>query len=120
KIQHNLLLTHCKNVIIDQCRFSTSPFGGGIAITACENTQLKRSEIVRNAYHGVLVTESKGLNISENLIEGNDRSGIMVEYLWKGSDQVNIVSNTIHFNGNFGIESFACKRLAQKNNVLTG
>lgn len=120
RIQHNLLLTHCRNVHIAQSRFSTSPFGSGLAIDKCRFVTVTESEFVRNACHGILITESEGILVKQSLIEGNDRSGILAEFLWDGSDRIAIENNTIHYNGNYGIESYACKEFSQTGNLLEG
>jgi len=120
RIQHNLLLTHCADVTIDACRFATSPFGSGLALTECREVKISSSELVRNACHGILITESEAIQISDCLIEGNDLSGLMAEYLWKGCSDLLLEKNTIHFNGGYGIASYAAKGLTQRNNTVTG
>lgn len=120
KIQHNLLLTHCSDVSIQGTRLSTSPFGSGLALTACNNVTVDRSEIVRNACYGILISESKNIRVQNCLIEGNDRSGVMAEFLWKGSEGVYLEENIIHYNGGYGIESYACQDLQFPRNTIMG
>jgi parallel beta-helix repeat protein len=120
KLQHNLLLTHSKNIEVKDCRLVTSPHGSGIALTSCKNAKVESCEIARNAYFGALITESENINVSGNLIEGNDQSGIMAEFLSKGSENITITENLIHYNNGFGIESYATKNIKTSGNTLTG
>jgi parallel beta-helix repeat protein len=120
KLQHNLLITHSKNIEVTDCRLVTSPFGSGIAINTCKNLTVVRCEIARNAYYGLLITESEKIDVSGCLIEGNDRSGIMAEYLSLGSENIYITDNLIHYNNGFGIESYSVKNIKTEANTLTG
>lgn len=107
KLQHNLLLTHCKNIVVKDSRLTTSPFGAGLALDQCNNAAIVDNEIARNGYYGILLTESKQVEVKGNLIEANDRSGIMLEYLFNGNAMVNIHENKIQFNAGCAIESYA-------------
>jgi parallel beta-helix repeat protein len=120
KLQHNLLITHSKNIEVKNCRLVTSPHGSGVAITSCENATVESCEIARNAYYGLLITESENITVSGCLIEGNDRSGVMAEYLSKGSENLTITDNLIHYNNGFGIESYFSKNIKTDGNTLTG
>jgi len=120
KLQHNLLLTHSKNIKVKDCRLVTSPHGSGVAINSCENATVESCEIARNAYYGLLITESEKIDVSGCLIEGNDRSGIMAEFLSKGSENIYITDNLIHYNNGFGIESYSVKNIKTQANTLTG
>jgi parallel beta-helix repeat protein len=116
KLNHNLLLTHCKQVTIKDSRLATSALGSGLALDHCQDVSVSSCEVARNAYYGLLVTESKNISIQNNLVEGNDRSGIMIEYLENGSEGVTINNNVIHYNNGYGLESYAVKNLkAEKN-----
>jgi len=120
KLQHNLLLTHSKNIKVKDCRLVTSPHGSGVAINSCENATVENCEIARNAYYGLLITESEEIDVSGCLIEGNDRSGIMAEFLSKGSENIYITDNLIHYNNGFGIEFYSVKNIKTQENTLTG
>lgn len=120
KLQHNLLLTHCSNVIVRNSRLDTSPHGCGIALNSCSNTEISACEIARNAFYGLLITECLGVLVTGNLIEGNDRSGVMVEYLYQGSKDVEVSNNLIHYNGGFGLESYAATKLKSEKNSYAG
>ena len=120
KLQHNLLLSHCTNVSIKDSRMDTSPHGCGIALTSCTDATVTNCELARNAWFGMLVTESKNISISGSLIEANDRSGIMVQYLYRGSENVSVSNNLIHYNNGFGVEAYSGKNIKTSNNTFAG
>jgi len=120
RLLHNLLLTHCEEINVKDCRLDTSPQGSGIALDHSKNVQIINCEIARNGYYGVLVAESKNISLKGNLIEGNDRSGIMLEFLSKGSEDITIQSNLIHFNNGEGVESYSAKNIKLLNNTFEG
>ena len=115
KIQHNLLLTHCREVNISGSRMATSPFGSGIALDHCTGVVVSDCEVSRNAWYGMLVTEGKNISINKNLIEANDRSGILLEFLYRGNSGIKIDGNLIHYNNGFGVESYASTSLVSRN-----
>lgn len=120
RIQHNLLLQHCKNIEVSGSRFATSPFGSGIALDHCSLASVTNSEISKNGWYGLLVSESNNITIKGNLIEANDRSGVMLEYLFKGSSTVRVQDNTIWYNNGYGLESIAVSGLVSTNNTYKG
>jgi parallel beta-helix repeat protein len=119
-LQHNLLLTHCTNVIVEDSRLDTSPYGSGIALDHCSNVLVKNCEIARNGYYGILVSESKNTNIEGNLVEANDRTGIMVEFFSKGSENLRIANNIVQYNNGYGVETYAVKKGVVENNKYAG
>lgn len=120
KLQHNLLLSHCVNFEVNDCRLVTSPFGCGVTLTACKNGKIQNCEIARNAHYGCLITESSDISVITCLIENNDKSGVMAEFLSKGSENIEVSDNLIHYNNGFGIESYSTKNLKTLGNTLTG
>jgi len=118
KLQHNLLLTHCSNILVSSSRLTTSPFGSGLSLDKCRNVSVLNNEIARNGYYGLLVAESKNISIIGNLIEANDRSGIMMEYLYSGNQQVSISKNRLQFNAGWGIESYSTNGIQLSLNDL--
>jgi parallel beta-helix repeat protein len=119
-LQHNLLLTHCINVTVKDSRLDTSPYGSGIALDHCSNVLVNKCEIARNGYYGVLLSESKNVNIEGNLVEANDRTGIMAEFFSKGSENVRIADNIIQYNNGFGVETYAVAKGIVQNNQYAG
>ena len=67
-----------------------------------------------------MVVESKDVTISNNLIEANDKSGVMLEFLFNGSSNIKITNNRIHYNTGKGIESVATKTGIFTGNKLAG
>ena len=120
KLQHNLLITHSYKISIQDTRLVTSPFGSGIALGHCKDASVSNCEIARNAWYGVLISESANITISNNLIEGNDRSGVMAEFLSKGSENVTVTNNTVQYNNGFGIESYSGKNIKSLSNTYSG
>jgi hypothetical protein len=120
KLQHNLLLSHCTEVTVKDSRLDTSPFGSGLALVKCTNVKVNNCEIARNGYYGLLVTECAKISATGNLIEGNDRSGVMVEFLYGGSEEIEVRENLIHYNNGFGLESYSAKNLTSEKNTYVG
>lgn len=120
RLQHNLLITRSSDVTIQGCRLVNSPHGSGLAIAHCRNVSVSNSEIARNGWYGLLITESSGITVDRNLIEANDRSGIMAEFLYKGSSDIFITNNIAHYNNGYAIESYAVKNITENNNTLAG
>lgn len=120
KLLHNLFLSHCSNVQITDSRFATSPFGSGVVLEQVSDAILSNCEIARNGYYGILITECNNVFIKNNLIEANDRSGVMAEYLRRGSQNLHIAGNLIQFNNGFGVESYAVTNGKYEKNIFTG
>lgn len=120
KLQHNLLLTHCADITVKDCRLDTSPYGSGISLDHCSDVIINNCEVARNAYYGILIAESHGITITGNLIEGNDRSGIMAEFLFRGSDEITITNNQVQYNNGYGIESYGATNIKAANNNYSG
>jgi hypothetical protein len=66
------------------------------------------------------LSESKKITAKNNLIEGNDRSGVMLEFLFNGCEDVSISNNIIHYNNGYGVESYAAKNIKSENNKYAG
>ena len=118
-LTHNLLLAHCSDAKIADARLVNSPNGSGISLDHCNDIVVSYCEIARNGYFGALVAESKNVTFANNLIEANDRSGILAEYLDKGNDHIYIHDNRIQYNNGYGIESYASPT-DLSNNQLEG
>jgi len=120
KLVHNLLLTHCSGVKITGSRLVNSPFGCGVALDHCADVAVSNCEISRNGYYGILVTESSAVSAQGCLIEANDFSGIMAEFLSKGNEGVQLTGNRIQYNNGYGVEAYAVKGLRSSGNVYEG
>ncbi|NWJ50321.1 MAG: alginate lyase family protein [Bacteroidetes bacterium] len=120
RLQHNLLICHSEDITIKDSRLDTSPYGSGIALDHCGKALISDCEIARNAYYGVLLSECHFITVKGNLIEGNDRSGVMIEYLSHGSDNITVNNNTIHFNNGYGLETYSVQNMKSLNNTYAG
>jgi len=120
KLLHNLFLSHCSNVQITDSRLVTSPYGSGVVLDQVSDASISNCEIARNGYYGIFITESKNILIKKNLIEANDRSGIMAEYITQGSQNLNIDGNLIQYNNGFGVESYAVMNSGVEKNIYAG
>jgi parallel beta-helix repeat protein len=120
RLQHNLLLTHCSAIEIKYSRLDTSPYGSGLALDHCSRAMVTNNEIARNACHGVLVSESKNITVQGNLVEANDRAGIMLEFLYYGTKNITVSNNIIHYNGGYGVEAYASKNSRVEGNTYAG
>lgn len=70
---------------------------------------ISNCEIARNGHYGVLITECTSILVKNNLIEANDRSGIMAEYIQEGCQNLTITDNLIQYNNGFGTEAYAIR-----------
>jgi len=120
RLQHNLLLTHCSKIDIRESRMDTSPNGCGIALTDCNDVSVANCELARNAWSGLLITKSREIAVSGNLLEANDVNGVLIQYLFNGSDNIKINDNLIHYNTGFGVESYAGKNIKVFRNRYAG
>jgi parallel beta-helix repeat protein len=120
RLLHNLLISYSSDIAVNNSRLATSPLGSGAVFDHCDKASVIGCEVVRNGYNGITVMECQNITLSGNLIEGNDRSGVMVEYLYRGSENVAVKDNLIHYNNGFGIESYGCKNIQASGNTMTG
>jgi parallel beta-helix repeat protein len=120
KLLHNLLICHSNNIAVKDSRLDTSPLGSGVAFDHCNKVSVAGCEVARNGFNGITLMECQDVSIVGNLIEGNDRSGVLIEFLYNGSVNVAISKNTIHYNNGFGIESYGSKNVQASNNAMIG
>ena len=116
RLQHNLLLRHVSNARIHDSRFDTSIAGCGIVLDNCSDITVERCEIARNAWFGLLMSASDKITVSGNLIEGNNNSGVMSEFLYSGCRNVSINNNIIQYNGGYGIETYGVEKISLNGN----
>jgi parallel beta-helix repeat protein len=101
-------------------RLVTSPFGSGLALDHCSDVSVTNCEIARNGYFGVLLSESKNVLLRGNLVEANDRSGIMAEFLFNSNENITVSDNRIQYNNGYGVETYAVRNSKIENNVYEG
>jgi parallel beta-helix repeat protein len=105
---------------VKDSRLDTSPFGSGIALISCKGVNLTSNEIARNAYYGIDIQESKDITITGNLLENNDRSAVMLEYLFKGCENADVRNNIIRYNNGYAVESYAGRNIKVGSNSFEG
>jgi len=120
KLNHNLLLAHCTGVKVSGSRLATSPSGSGISLDHCSDVSITNCEIARNGYFGILVAESKHVLLRGNLIEANDSSGVMAEFLFNGNEKITVSGNRIQYNNGYGVEAHVVKNGKTDNNIYEG
>ncbi|MCE1200104.1 MAG: alginate lyase family protein [Marinilabiliales bacterium] len=117
---HNLLLSHCRNVNIQNCRLDTSPLGCGIHLADCTDALIEKCEVARNGWHGILLSACQNILITGNLVEANDGCGTLIQYLGEGSVNVRVVQNILRYNHNFGLLSYGGTTILSVNNRYEG
>lgn len=120
RLQHNLLLKHCTGIRIRNSRLDTSPFGSGIALDHCRQVEVNSCEIARNAWYGISVGSCENVAIKENLIEANDRGGILLEYLHTGNKHMDVRKNLVHYNAGYGITAYGVVNGTIQQNTYAG
>jgi hypothetical protein len=116
RLQHNLLLSHCTNIYVTDSRLDTSPYGCGLAFSQCHFAKVTNCEVARNAHYGILISECNNIAVAGSLVEANDHSGIMTEFLYKGSENIAVLNNQIRYNNGYGLESYGTIRIINANN----
>jgi parallel beta-helix repeat protein len=119
-LQHNLLLTHVKECEVLDSRFDTSPWGNGIHATYSSDVSISNCEAARNALNGIMIVDSKNVTIAQNLLEGNDGSGIIFNNLVESCDNVVVQENTSHYNGEYGLKMGKVSEFKIQNNIYEG
>ena len=94
--------------------------GCGIVINYCSEVTVNNCETARNGWYGILVSESKNISLTGNLVEGNDAEGIMFQFLFNGSENISLTGNLIHYNQGYGIASYASKNISSSHNSFAG
>lgn len=117
-LHHNLHLLHVHQAVIENSRFSTSPWGSGIHLSHSEQVTIQKNELSRNKKHGIQVAESMEIRLEENLAEGNDGHGIAVKSWMEGVASGEIKRNLSRNNGGAGIHLDNPDRIPMQPNML--
>ncbi|HEY9261484.1 alginate lyase family protein [Chitinophaga sp.] len=120
RLQHNLLLKHCTDIRIRNSRLDTSPFGSGIALDQCRAVEINSCEVARNAWYGISVAGCEKVAIKENLIEANDRGGLLLEYFYTGNKYIDVRKNLIQYNAGYGITAYGVENGTMQLNRYAG
>jgi parallel beta-helix repeat protein len=100
---HNLHLTHISGCEVSNSRFDTSPWGNGIDLSFSRDAVIANNEAARNKESGFRCTESDNIQVTGNLVEGNDEDGILFDALMNGSRKIVVSENFSRNNGQHGI-----------------
>jgi parallel beta-helix repeat protein len=100
---HNLHLTHISGCEVSNSRFDTSPWGNGIDLSFSRDAVIANNEAARNKESGIRCTESDNIQVTGNLVEGNDEDGILFDALMNGSRKIVVSENFSRNNGQHGI-----------------
>ena len=111
---YSLYINGADNVTIDNCKIENIN-GPGIKITGTTGTTITNSEI-KNSNVGILVTDSNNIEITNNLIESNQDSGIHIS---TGVSDSYIGNNTINANNYNGIKFSSAVNSEIRNNKIT-
>jgi parallel beta-helix repeat protein len=114
---HNLHLTHIKICEIRNSRFDTSPWGNGIDLSFSHDAVIADNEVARNNRSGIRCTESENIQVTGNLVEGNDEDGILFDSLMDGSRKIVVSKNFSRNNGQHGIFIEKAKGSTISNNI---
>ena len=117
KFHHNLFLSYSKNTKIINSRFDTSPYGYGIFVKFCDNVEILGCETARNKLAGIRCTESRNLNVNDNLIEGNEMNGLAIDAMLEGCENVTVKNNLAQGNTGHGIFFEKVSSLTANNNI---
>ncbi|MFT3784194.1 MAG: right-handed parallel beta-helix repeat-containing protein [Nibricoccus sp.] len=102
-LSHNLRLSHVSKVEVTGGQFGTSPRGCGIGVFNSRDIHIFGNEIARNTSHGIYVANCSGAVIAENLLEGNDGCGVMLNCSVEQSTETRLSGNLLRNNGQYGI-----------------
>ena len=117
KFHHNLFLSYSKNIKISNSRFDASPWGYGIFVKFCEDIEIMGCEAARNKLAGIRCTESRNLNVDDNLIEGNEMNGLAIDAMMDGCKNVTVKNNLIQGNTGYGVFFDKVSSLTAQDNL---
>jgi len=117
KFHHNLFLSYSKNTTITNSRFDASPWGYGIFVKFCDGVEIIGCEAARNNLAGIRCTESQNLTVNNNLVEGNEMNGLVVDAMMDGCRNVTVKNNLAQGNTGFGIFFDKVSSLTARDNV---
>ena len=113
-------LRHVAQADITGSRFDSSLWGDGLRITFGSDVRIAGNEMARNALSGIYCAESVRIDMSGNLMEGNNVAGICVEQLMDACTQISISGNRIQYNGQAGIRSVGNNGIERQDNRESG
>jgi hypothetical protein len=104
KSWHNVSLRQVQGCEITGTRLNNSPAGSGLDLAGSRDVTLSANEIARNVLHGVHATGTEDLHLRNNLAEGNEAGGIVLDASTAPCQRVEVVSNLLQNNDGYGIQ----------------
>jgi hypothetical protein len=95
---HNLKMNRISRVAISGSRFADSMWGRGIAVIFGRDVSIRDCEITRNELDGVMIAESRHVEVEGCLAEGNGGAGIAQEIWMDPNQEVVARNNTLRNN----------------------
>ena len=117
RLQHNLLIQHSKDIMIENSRLDASLKGCGVVMEYCDGVTMRNCEIARNDWHGIMMADCNNGEVNGCLIEGNSGCGFYGDYYYKGAQKFSVKNNTIQYNNGYAVKCFAVKELSVKSNI---
>ncbi len=104
KSHHNVSLARVLGCRITDSRLNNSPAGSGVHLVASRDVMLSANEIARNVLPGIHASDTQGLDLRNNLIEGNEGGGLLLDAEGGACRRIEVLNNMARNNGGCGIE----------------
>ena len=117
KFHHNLFLSYSQNTKITYSRFDASPWGYGVFVKRCDGVEILGCEAARNKLAGIRCADSRNLSVCDNLIEGNENNGLVVDALMDGCTNVRAKNNLAQGNTGYGFFFEKVTSLTKQDNI---
>ena len=103
---HNVLLTYCSDVTLQECRLGDSLCGSGLYVVKGKGVVVEGCELARNAQYGAYFADSDDILVKGCTVEGNDVEGIFQEKLAVGCSRVRLQDNLVQLNVKDGVPRY--------------
>jgi parallel beta-helix repeat protein len=99
-------------------RLDDSPWGDGLNVTDSSDMTITGNEAARNHGSGLRLSDTRGVHVRGNVAEANDYDGVLLDALFEGDRNLEVVENAANHNGLHGIEIVrAVEGVVQANKV---
>nr|MBI1229691.1 DUF1565 domain-containing protein [Cytophagales bacterium] len=117
-LHHNLHLIHVRGAVVENSRFSSSPWGSGLYISHSGAIQIANNEFSRNRRHGVQLLACENTTVENNLFEGNDGHGLFATSRRSEPVSAEIRNNLLRNNGGAGLRLDDPDKFPMQPNLL--
>jgi hypothetical protein len=104
KPRHNVSLIKAEGCEITDSRLNNSPAGAGVYLFASREVVLVGNEIARNVLRGVHACDTKAFQVRDNLLEGNEAGGLLLDKEAGGCRRIAVANNLVRNNGGYAID----------------